>query len=243
MWLVWNSPLRLHLGRGLAFLQLGRGETQIVKFPATLPLIRQLATIDEGLKHLGNKVPHPRGLEVTLSAALAPAFSFPIPANVKRWEERRKIAQGVAASRVGASLEECLCDFDSEHPGIAASVPVGLYATIQAWAVEHSLKLSSMAPLWAVATQCRRIANRRVRSMVIYEPDAVTVAYHAPNGLTDGASWPSEGDIAAGRTQAAAWLSERGAESRNTAHLAFVAEPTRVDKMCPEVFQAYWNAA
>lgn len=241
MWWGWRSPVRLHLGRGFALAQVGKGEAEVMRFPVTLPLARQLAAVEQVLAQVLPTSGKARPLHVTLSAALSPAFAFPVPPNVKRWNERLEIARGVAASAANGAPDDIACDFDSECPGVAASIPSTLLAGIAHWAGERNLELMAVAPLWSISTECGKVAKRAVRSLVVHEPDALTALSVPRTGAAEGASWPSDGDIGRGKEHAEAWFAQRGVDAAATLHLGFGAKSTERPRGLPAVFRGYWT--
>jgi hypothetical protein len=231
----------LHIGRGLALLQWGRGEVRTIRFPVTLPLARQLESVkvefEQVTRTAGKKK---RGLHVTLSAAVCPVVSVPVPANVTRWKERLALARGVAASHAGVAVDDIACDFDSKRPGVAASIPAGVLQELGNWVGGQNLALASLAPLWSLATQCRAVSRRDVGSLVFHEPDSLTVLCDSTDGLR-GVSWPSDGDVVRGRGQAENWLSGRRTEAKASVHMGFGAKSAGRTSRLPAVFGDYWT--
>jgi hypothetical protein len=237
--LGWSRPLYLHLGRGWALLQVARGQVEVIRFAATLPLSRQLEKVGQALD-CGKERKKVSGLYVTLSAAICPAVAVPVPRNVRAARQRLELARGVVSAAMGSAPEHWVCDVDPARAGIAAAVPRTVVSDILSWASQKKIGVRSIAPLWSLASECRSARARGTRGLSIHEPDAITVLAADDNNAPTGASWPVAVDDEAVRRRADDWLLQRGISAERQLHLAFGTEVAIGALNLPHRFANYW---
>lgn len=175
MWSVWSESIELYLGQGLAMLKKD-GQELVIAHPATLTFGQVLAKLTEAVAQMQPPKRAKRcKLRVTLSGALCPAVTFGAPQEVRRWGELQNIAQASAAMSMEVGPDQILCEMDIARRDLASGLSALLMQSLQDWATQQRFHLTSMRPLWAVASQSPMARRLAVQGLLVQEPDAVTL--------------------------------------------------------------------
>jgi len=161
------SMVEIYLGRSLVLVRSGKGEV-------TAQLLDPLTPWDDALRQLGDAVPRGSALAIHLSAALCPAILVSYPHGLTRFNERQLFARNIAASQLGFSSSDVLCEADPIRANPWAALPVQLLESINAWSAANGLKPVSLRPLWSLVSESARV-RRAKAGLLIIEPDALTV--------------------------------------------------------------------
>lgn len=181
MSLAWPKTLDVHLGRGYFLLRSHKQAVQAHQYPATLPLGRSFAILSDLLKQARrhhSTASRTRRLQdrlrVTLSAALCPPITHPVPTGIKSLDELQAIACAAAARQLDCDADTLVCALQPFTPGLAAALQRDLMDGLHRLADENGLKLTSVQPLWSLVTACRAARKKRCTGIQLREPDALT---------------------------------------------------------------------
>lgn len=214
MWSVWSEAVDVYLGQGVAMLKVGSKKTQVLQHPATLPLQRVLALLAQAMvatpvsqkQEQQNQQKH-CNVRITLSGALCPAIAFSAPPTVTRWQELRQIATASAAALLGTGADQIVCETNRlrpAQPGVAATVNTALMAELHAWAGAHRFRITSLRPLWAVATHSAMAQQPTCGGLLLQEPDSMTVLASGAANATHTTAQPIAATLVGGAEQSAA---------------------------------------
>jgi hypothetical protein len=240
VWSAWPESLDLYLGQGLAMLGgTGSSQAMTLRHAPTMPLEQRLGQVAQALisqaKHSTTKA---RRLRVALSGALCPAIAL------------RQYAKATAAAvALGMDAQTILCEMDSGQSGLAAAIPVQLGAELQRWAKAQGLRISSMQPLWAMATQCKAAMGRSVRGLLLHEEDALTMLAQPPTqerGNVQGAqtaafSLAGAFDAADPPVEARRWLVGQGLAQEQLLRLSFGEQARSRLPDGPQPWAMHWS--
>ena len=166
MWWGASNRVRVYLGRELALVQTGDGAVSQFELPADASMAENLATLEPA-------IPKKSRLEIHLSAGLCPAVEVPYPAGLRSLREKEIFARSVCAEHLGSTMDAVCAEVDSFQPQLAAGIPTPVWDGIVAWAESNEFRLSSVRPLWAIATESPLASAASV--LVLEEPDSVTL--------------------------------------------------------------------
>ena len=240
MWSVWSETVRLYLGQGMSLLRVGNGQEVVTTHPVTLPMGQVLAKLTETMDQQNFlKKPRQRKLRVTLSGALCPAMTWSAPPDVTRWEELHNIAQASAAVTLGVPVDQVLCEMDINQPQLASAITVPLMQALQGWAQQHRFSLTSVQPLWAMASQSAGSNRSVVRGLVVQEPDSVTLMAEAQKGKYVTATLTGSDDQLSTLTRR--WLVSHGVPDEKLQKVRFTAATQTVMPHAPRVWDTHWE--
>lgn len=239
MWSVWSETVDVHLGQGFCLLKVGRSATQLMRYPATLALDHVLDRLTQALKQISRRK---HKLRITLSSALCPAFTFHTPPGINRYSELHQIAQASAAELLGVAADSLHCEIDISHTGIAAAVPQTLITTIKDWTGAQRNYISSIRPLWSVATQCPRVRAPSCSGLWLQEPDALTVLSPTASSQTASCTWAFTDDSLIASMAARRYLIGVGSSEDALVKLSFSTQAHKVLAQGPSLWTAYWSS-
>lgn len=201
MWSVWSETAELYLGPTVAMLRLPGKDTVVVEHMESLPVDQLLGGVSRQVAKQGivdaNRA---RRLRIVLSGALCPALTFVAPKQVTRWTERMEIARATAAMAMGTTPDQVVCEMDTARPGLASAITIHTMSTLQDWTARHSFKVTSIQPLWAIASQSRTASQAAVKALMVVDPDAITVV--ADDGVGKLVASTQPGQVSASDEQA-----------------------------------------
>lgn len=242
MWSVWSETVHLYLGQGMSLLRFGHGQEVVTPYPATWPMAQVLAKLTGTMdQHKLLKPSRRRKLRVTLSGALCPAMIYSSPPDVTRWDELHNIAQASAAMTLGVPGDQVLCEMDNNQPQLASAIPAPLMQAIQGWTRQHSFRLTSVQPLWAMASQSAETAKAAVQGLVVQEPDSVTLMAEVQNGKSVAATLTGSEDQLP--MLARRWLVSHGLPDEKLLKLRFTATTHTVMPQGPRLWEKHWDQA
>lgn len=166
MWSVWPKTVQLYLSRSLNLFQPARGNVRVLSTASTLPQLLKETEADIGK---GGQ------MRVHFSAGYCPVLAIRYPKGMVSFSDRMTFAHSVGASHLGLASEDVLCEIDALQPALAAFLPLALWTSLQQWAKERRITLSSVRPLWSIATQCYPSRDQGKIGLILQEPDSLSV--------------------------------------------------------------------
>lgn len=240
MWSAWSESAELYLGQGLAMLKKD-GKERVIAHPATLPFGHVLAKLTEAVAQEQKMKKAKRcKLRVTLSGALCPAVAFTAPQEIRRWDELRNIAQASAAMSMGVGSDQILCEMDIARRGLASGVTASVMQSLQDWATQQNFHLTSMRPLWAVASQSPMARRSAVQGLLVQEPDAVTLLAEVAGGKFTATTLTGPKDQLPTLTRR--WLVSQGIADEKLLKLRFAAPSRAVLPQGPTAWPTHWDS-
>lgn len=167
MWSVWHNSVDVYLARGFAAVMTPRNNLQAVSLPTMVPLSRLL---DGVAKHL----PKRAHLRIALSASIARPFSIALPKGLKNSSEVAPLVDAALTKHWGEpadSLSACAALETQEVAGVIAKETLN---QLHQWALEVGCTVSSICPIWAVASQLAWIRRPIIKGFVLQEPDGLS---------------------------------------------------------------------
>jgi hypothetical protein len=195
--LAWFSSADLYLSRGLVMYKSGKNEALCLDFPATMSWDRVLEKLIDRLKDSSTSNPLAKNLRVTISGALCQAIAVPAPPEITAWSDLQQLLLASATSTLEVKPEYLCCELDSYGTPIGAALSTALMQSLQTWTATQRVRVISISPTWALATQCKAARDKKVSALEISEPDGVTflttndstwAASHVFKSQTDPAS-------------------------------------------------------
>lgn len=249
MWLAWSEMVDVYLGQGLAMLRLAKTETVVLRLPPTLPLERVLAKLADSLppaqtsgKSTKSTVTTRRKLRISLSAVLCPPIAYSAPPEVKRWDERQKIANATAAYSMDVSVEQLRCEIAPLRCGIAAALPATFISEVEHWASQQQMRLHSVRPLWATATQCATARQPEVQGLLLQEPDAWTLLSDNGQGMLHAATLAMSSDPSVVQTDLRRWLVSANLSEDKLLRLRFTPQLNALIPRGPALWAPHWSS-
>lgn len=239
MWSVWSDTIHVYLGQGVAMFKAGRKETMVMRSPATLPMERVLSKLaDMAAKDIvkGSK------LQISLSGAWCPALSVTMPDGVTRWQERRQIALATAANDMNTGVEHVACEIDALLPGAAAAIPLPMFEELNSWTTQLGCRLTSVCPLWSIATQSKLGRQRAIRSLLVCEPDAATLLANDGKGQFIATTLQGEMDLAALHAYSQQWLLEHELDESTHVKIGFNIHTRPLMPSGPTCWAGHWHS-
>jgi hypothetical protein len=262
VWSVWSETVDVYLGQGVAMVKTGSEKARVLQHPATMPLQRVLAQLAQAMvamplsqkQEQKNQHKH-RKVRITLSGALCPATVFSAPPTVTRWQELRQIATASAAAMLGTGADSIVCETHRAahplHSGVVATVNAALMAELHAWAGAHRLRITSLRPLWAVATHSAVVQQPTCGGLLLHEPDSITVlasgAAHSP-GHAIASTWVGGSDLSGASAalwgaSTRRWLVGLGLAEDALLKLAFSTQAGKAPPRGPKPWAAHWSTS
>lgn len=237
MWSVWSETADIYLGQGLVMFKAGSAASVVVYDDAALPLAGVLQMLNEQAE---GKIKKGSSLRIYLSAALCPAFGVAVPKEVTQWQERQQIAKAAAAHTLCTGIEQLVCEIDAVHPGVAAAVNLSTIEELRQGIVQLGGRLVSIQPLWSVVTQCSAVRHPSIKSVVLVEPDALTMlAGNGKNGF-HASTLTGQIDSATLLMHARRWQVGHSLTDNQTIKIGFGAKAEAVMPKGPKRWPAHW---
>ncbi len=197
MWSVWSKPVELYISTTRSMLIAANQPALVVSHPASLPLDRVLSRITDAVSASG---PHgnkdTKGyagllkrakLQVSLGGSICPPLVCPIPSGIKSWQELKLIASTSAAQQLGIAADDLICEWSPNAPSLLSAMPQWWMQSLQNWASQQNATVSSVQPLWALATACNLARQRSIHGLCIVEDDGA-VSLTSPHIAIDDTS-------------------------------------------------------
>jgi hypothetical protein len=179
VWSAWRKPAELYLGHGVAMLRQPGAQALALEHAVTLPVAQVLQELGAMLDAAPPEN-RSRALRVSLGAIHSPAVGFDVPEGVRGPAEVEAIALGACAQAMQCPADELKTSVNWAGAQVAAPVTAALLEALQQWCRERRLRLGSVRPLWAAASDCEALRSIRVRATVVHEPGAVTFLAEDP---------------------------------------------------------------
>jgi len=195
VWSVWSERVDIYLGRNLAMARLRGGPTTLIEHPPTWPLQRVLERVASTWQsQLTNALPSNGNtkrvfdrkklqLHITLGSSRCHSGTFVVPKGVQKYVELQSLA--VAAAMQSGSAQTIMSEIDPFYPGIMSSIGAHFLGNLNAWAKSQGASISSLRPLWSVATQCAMIRQKNITGLALSEPDGITLLACPDTGLPE----------------------------------------------------------
>lgn len=253
MWSVWSETVDVYLGQGVAMVKVGSGKAHVLQTSATMPLQRVLAQLGQAMVAIPVSQKH-RNVRITLSGALCPATAFSAPPTVTRWQELQQIATASAAATLGTGVDQMVCETNRlrpAQPGVAATLNTALMAELHTWAGAHRLRITSLRPLWAVATRSAMVQQPRCGGLLLQEPDSMTVLVAGSANTTDqsiastlmhGAD-PSSASAVLKSGATRRWLVGLGLAEDALLKLTFSTQAGTLVPLGPKLWAGHWTTS
>lgn len=239
MWSAWLEPNCIYLSSGRVLVRSAGCATVALEMPGTLPLDRILGEIAPHLR-AGSRAR--QGWSVHLSAAICPALTVTPPEGVRGFNELLAYAKAAASAQLGLGVADVQADFDMASPGIVAAVPGHLFDALSTWASAVGIRLTSIRPLWSVATDCALARRHRVNGILLREPDSLTVVAPAAPGHHDLALTVAL-DSASTETATQRQRMLASAAPRQLLAMDFGVQSGSVVRGLPRLWPAHWRLA
>lgn len=236
MWLAWSETVDLYLGRSLAMLKVGSVAPAMVERPVASTLDATLASLTPSAGQDITK----RKLRVFLSAALCPALGVSTPKEVTQWKERHQIALASAGQTLSTDIGEIACGIDAFHPGVAAAITLETIEQLRLWAIKSRYSIVSIQPLWASATQCQAVRQPGIKSLVLLEPDAVTLLASDELNRFTASTLSGQIDPSLLNMHARRWQVSHGLTEEQVIRIGFDIKPRNVMPMFPKPWSSHW---
>ena len=160
------SSARMYLSRQLALVDFSPGAV------AEVDLVEG-RSLQEVLRQVEQALPAKSSLEVHLSAAFCPAIEITYPTGIRRLAEKEIFARSTCATQMGVSVDELMVELDPFRSTVAAPLLRTDWTALNEWCQDKSLRLASVQPLWALASQSP--AARGTDAIALQEPDSMTL--------------------------------------------------------------------
>ena len=195
MWLDWSKRIDVYLGRNVAMVRRHGGATTLIEHPATWPLQRVLERValtwqlPSQVDAPANATAKPQSgrtkmqLHIALGRSRCQIGNFVIPQGVQRFAELQSLALASAVQSAGS--QAILCAMDPWHPGLLSSIGTRFLDELNSWATSHAASISSLQPLWSIASQCSRARRNNIAALALSEPDGITLLF-CPNNVWSG---------------------------------------------------------
>ncbi len=237
MWSAWSETTDIYLGQGLAMFKAGSAASMVMHHDAALPLASVLQMLNE---QADVNIKKGSRLRIYLSAAFCPALEVATPKEVKQWQERQQIAKAAAAHTLGAGIEQLACEIDAIHSGVAAAVSLATIEELRRGTVQLGGRLVSIQPLWSVVTQCSAVRHPGIKSVVLLEPDALTLlASDGQNGF-HVSTLPGQIDSATLLMHARRWQVSHSLTDNQVIKIGFGVKTATVMPKGPKQWPAHW---
>lgn len=182
MWWGWSEAFNIYVGTTLAMIGQRGKSTQVVRLSPTWPLVKILQAIahQSALQSMGSAdrrsaSQHRVKLHVTLSGRWCSAWAPPLPEGIELFNELTAYFAG--AGKPQGRGEKLAIEFDPTNPAVVAYLDLAVIHQLQAWALEQGAVISSLQPLWSVATESELARKSEVSALVCIEPDGVTMLH------------------------------------------------------------------
>lgn len=182
MWSARSEPVELYLGPGLALVSTGRNRSaRALSFQPDTSLAAMLEKLTADLAvSVAKRRWHAR---VALSGVWCPAVSFHHPSGVDDPAESHALARAFVEEEMPLEPESLRVRQDRAYCGLASGCDAAVLETLHDWsrsALPTKGRLSSVSPVWAIASQCA-LARRHVeQGLLVHEPSCVTALLPRP---------------------------------------------------------------
>jgi hypothetical protein len=176
--LDWFELTDIYLARGLVMYKRGKQKTHAFPFPPALPWMHGLSILQDAIKRTIDGQGSPKKVRITLSGSLCTAIAIPAPRDAMTWSDLQQLLPTSAATRTGVEAVNLRCELDVEGQPLGAAVHATLLSTLTDWVQAQGLTLTSVAPLWALASQCPAARQASVHAVAVREIDGTTLLFN-----------------------------------------------------------------
>jgi hypothetical protein len=180
--LAWFDVTDIYLARGFAMHKTGKLAATTLRFSPTLPWDRVLAMITDSMAASGSPKLFRQRVRMTLSGVLCPAVALAAPKGASGWTDLQQILPASAAASLATEASHLRCALENSGELLGAAMGTSIHQSITKWASEQRFRLESIAPSWAIATQCKAIQRTHVHALEIEEADGTTLLTKNPEG-------------------------------------------------------------
>ncbi|OOG37825.1 hypothetical protein B0B52_17045 [Polaromonas sp. A23] len=179
-------------------------------------------------------------LRVFLSGALCPALGVSTPKEITQWKERHQIALASVAQTLSTDTNQVECGIDAFLPGVAAAISLATLEQLRLWAIKSHYSIVSIQPLWALATQCQAARQPGIKSLVLLEPDAVTLLASDELNRFTASTLPGQIDPSLLGTHTRRWQVSHGLTEDQVMKIGFDIKPGNVVPAYPKPWSSHW---
>jgi len=241
VWSDWSEAAELFVGPTLAMLQSRGHKALVMEHENPLSVDQLLVIVSREIENLGtSNSKRSRRMRIVLSGALCPALTFAVPNQVTRWAERMEIARATAALAMGTAPDQLVCEMDEARAGVASAMTIRTQSVLHGWAAEHQFAITSIQPLWAIASQSRAAHDPVVQGLIVMEPDANTVLADAGAGKVVAVTQAGRPVAADAQAHTRRLLVGLGLRESALLKLAFDAKPRAVMQYGPKAWPNHW---
>ncbi len=192
MWSVWSKTIQLYISATGSMVKAPHQAALVVPHPATLPLDRVLLRITQAMNDnavnssiTNDSVSNSSAanstaallkksrLQVTLGASICPPIPWQVPSGINNWKELTLLAHSTAAQQLALPAADLMCTWSPATPSVLCAMPHWWMQSLQDWARAQQAKVTSIQPLWALASDCKLARNPAVQGLCVYEDDGV----------------------------------------------------------------------
>ncbi len=239
MQLAWFKSADIYIGQGLVMLKLHHETTHIFEHALTMPLERMLESCN-GLIKKGTK------FNVILSSSFCSALSVQIPASIQSPSELSAFLSASAARQLNAPNIQFDCEINSnrksEKMSVVAAIPVNVRKTIEVWIQQLSCSMTSLRPLWAIATQFAACQDEKIKGFVLHEPDGSILLIETKNDEVQTMSWRGQLTTDAMRSNLHRAIVSFDMVEQSILSIQFSTKPKNVMANPPAVWRKHWAA-
>lgn len=234
MQLAWFKTVDLYIGQGLVLLKLSPEETHIFEFPVTMPLDRALMKCN-GMIQKGTK------LRIALSSLLCSPLNVEIPPTVVNAREVNAILSACAAEQLHELNTEFAYSIDSNTKSLGAVIPVYTENILKTWAKQLKCSVTSLQPLWSIASRFDICKNTDINSFVLHEPDGSILIAETQDGRFNAVGWRESLSPELLKQNCRNSLIGLGLTEQNLIRFRFEARPINFMTPAPAAWPKHWS--
>jgi hypothetical protein len=241
VWSVLSKPIDIYLHSKGAMVRASDHTTMVNSHPITLPFDRVLDRLVDDFRVHAKFPEHvlpfkSSKLRITLGGSLCQALVVVPPAGLQTGQELEQLIQAQAAQHLGMPAQGIVCSYSTSALSVTASVlPTAWLDSLRAWALRNAASLSSVQPLWALATHSALARAPTVRALYVQEADCITMLsttnsqryLHAANNM------PTE--------STAQWIASQGLSNTDILRYTFGRQSNMPIKNTPAIWREYWS--
>jgi hypothetical protein len=191
VWSVWSKRTQLYISATFSMVKAPGQALLRVTYPSTLTLDRLLLRITEAINDnaatgISTSLKRAR-LVVTLGGSICPPLEWQVPSGINNWKELALLAHHSAAQQLTLSASDLVCTWSPATPSVLCALPRWSVQSMHEWAGHNHATVTSIRPLWAVASNCGLARTTAIKGLCVYEDNGV-VSLTNPHIPVDDAS-------------------------------------------------------
>lgn len=237
MQLAWFKSADMYIGQGLVMLKQHHDTAHIFEHAPTMPLDRVLESC-KGLVKKGTK------FNVILSSSLCSALNVQIPASIQWPSEVSAFLSASAARQLNVPSIQFDCAINlnskSENMSVVAAIPINVRTTIVEWILKQGCSMSSLRPLWTIATQFAACQDEKIKGLVLHEPDGSILLIETKNDEVRTMSWRGQLSTETMRSNLHRAIVSFDMVEQSILSLQFSTKPKNLMANPPTVWRKHW---